>query len=335
MSTTAPATRAPARNSVELGMALMAVTMLLVPGIDAIAKILSSTLAPGQVAWGRFVFQTAVLLPFMLVTRRPVATRQAGIHAARGALLAGAILLLFWALKYLPIANAIAIFFVEPLILTLFSAVFLGERVGMRRLAAVVVGLIGALIVIRPNWALFGWAAVLPLGTAVCFAGYLSLTRHSAAAEDPLVMQLWAGIFAALALTVVVASGAGLEIAVLEPTWPAMTGWILLLALGLLSAVGHVMLAFAFRHAAAGILAPFQYIEIISATILGLVLFDDFPDTITWLGTALIIAAGLYVFVRERRVAARANAAPHPDQPAPPDSSAAAPAAPSSAARRP
>ena len=201
-------------------------------------------------------------------------------------------------------ANAIAIFFVEPLVLTLFSAWFLGERVGRRRLAAVVVGFMGALVVIRPNWAAFGWPALLPLGTAVCFAGYLTLTRRSAVAEEPLAMQLWAGIFAALALSVAVLAGEGFAIAVLDPAWPDAREWALLVGLGLVSAVGHVIIAFAFRHAPAGILAPFQYLEIISATILGFLLFGDFPDTLTWAGTAVIVGSGLYVFLLERGPAA-------------------------------
>ena len=289
-----------AYRSAEFGMGLMTVAMLMVPGIDAIAKVLSATLAPGQVAWGRFVFQTVVLLPVMILLRARIATMQPGIHAARGLLLAGAILLLFWALKYLPIANAIAIFFVEPLILTLMSAAFLGERLGARRLAAVALGLAGALVVIRPNWALHGWAAILPLGTAICFAGYLTLTRHAAAAEHPLAMQLWAGLFAALGLSVTIAGGQASGIAVIDPSWPIPREWALLLALGLISAVGHVMLAFAFRFAEAGLLAPFQYLEIISATLLGLLLFGDFPDPLTWVGTTMIVAAGLYVFLHER-----------------------------------
>ena len=288
------------RREVEIGMGLMALAMLLIPGIDAIAKLLSATLAPGQVAWGRFVFQTVLLLPLMLATRRRIRSGQPLVHAARGALLAAAILLLFWALRYLPIANAIAIFFVEPLVLTLFSAWFLGEPIGRRRLAAVLVGFLGALVVIRPNWAAFGWPALLPLGTAVCFAGYLTLTRRCAAVEEPLAMQLWAGIFAALILSVVVLAGEGLAVDVLDPSWPDGREWALLVALGAVSAVGHVIIAFAFRYAPAGVLAPFQYLEIISATLLGLLLFGDFPDAVTWAGTALIVGSGLYVFLLER-----------------------------------
>jgi len=284
-------------------MALMAVTMLLVPGLDAIAKILTDTLAPGQVAWGRFLFQTVVILPLMVASGRRIRTTQPLVHVVRGLLIAAALLLIIWALKYLPLANAIAIFFVEPLILTLMSAAFLGERIGARRLTAVVVGLVGALVVIRPNWEAFGWAAILPLGTAVCFAGYLTLTRHAASDGEPLAMQLWAGFFAALGLSVMIILGEGLEIAVIDPVWPSGRDWSLLVALGMLSALSHVMIAFAFQLSPAGILAPFQYLEIISATALGFLVFGDFPDAVTWLGTALIIGSGLYVFLRERTLA--------------------------------
>jgi len=293
-------------------MALMASAMLMLPGIDAFAKLLAATLSPGQVAWGRFVFQSLLLLAVMRLMGRPLASRQLGVHAARGVLIAIAILLFVWAVKYLPIANALAIFFVEPLLLTLLSAMFLGERVGARRLAAVVVGLVGALVVIRPNWQAFGWAALLPLGTAICFAGYLTLTRHLAVAEDPLAMQFWGGLFAAAVLTVAVALGQGLAVPVLDPAWPDAREWLLFLGLGVVSTVGHLIIAFAFRHAPAGVLAPFQYLEIISATVLGLVVFGDFPDAVTWLGTALIVGAGLYVFLLER---GPAPAIPPADQP--------------------
>lgn len=303
MSATGNPMKARLRSDVEIGMLLMAFAMLLIPGIDAIAKLLSGTVSPAQIAWGRFVFQTLLLLPVILLTGRPVRSARLGVHACRGALIATAIVLLFWALRYLPIANAIAIFFVEPLILTLFSALFLRESVGARRLVAVAVGLLGAMIVIRPSWEAFGWAAVLPLGTAICFAGYLTLTRHVAGNEDVLTIQLWAGIFAALVLSAVLMMGGATGVEVIAPAWP--TAWELgmLGALGLIATVGHVLIALALRHASASILAPFQYLEIFSATVLGFVLFGDFPDAVTWLGTSIIVASGLYVFLRERRLA--------------------------------
>ncbi|RDD62521.1 DMT family transporter [Ferruginivarius sediminum] len=303
----APSTTA-RRSQVEVGMLLMAAAMLAVPGNDAIAKLLSASLAPGMVAWGRFVFQTTMLLPVAVVTRRRLGGQRLGLHAARGLLLAGAILTIFWALKYLPIANAIAIFFVEPLILTLMSAALLGEPIGWRRISAVGVGLLGAMIVIRPSWEAFGWAAILPLGTAFCFAGYLTLTRHMAGEDDPVVMQVWTGVFSTIILTVALLAGSAVGIPVLTATWPSAGQWAGLVVLGSLAGTTHVVLALAFRRAPAGVLAPFQYLEIISATLLGYLIFGDFPDALTFLGTGIIIASGLYVFHRERTLARRAPA---------------------------
>lgn len=292
----------PQRSRAEIGMVAMASAMLFVPGIDAIAKFLATDLSPTAIACYRFAVQTAVLVPLAILTGRSLATRHWGLHAARGALLGTALILLIWALQYLPLANAIAIFFVEPLILTLMSFVFLGERFGPRRLVAVVIGLAGALIVIRPNWAEFGWASVLPLCTAVFFAGYLALTRRSATDEDPVILQLWAGLLGTVFLALVSLAGGLLDIEVLAPAWPTAPHWMWLAAMGVISAVSHVMIGFAFARAPASVLAPFQYLEIISATALGFLVFGDFPDALTWLGTAIIIGAGLYVFFRERKL---------------------------------
>lgn len=295
-------TATPARTHVETGMLFMVVAMLVVPGMDALAKLLTDTLSPGLITLARFLFQTLLLLPLMLVLRRPLGTRRLGLHAVRGSLIALATLLIFWAFQYLPLANAIAIFFVEPLLLTLLSALFLHEKVGPRRLTAVAVGLVGALIVIRPNWQAFGWAAVLPLGTAVCFAGYLALTRHAAAEEEALSMQFWVGLCATLVLVVALAVGSLLDVSLLAVSMPVMADWPLLVGVGAFSTVSHVLIAVAFRRASASLLAPFQYLEIVSATLLGYLVFGDFPDALTWVGTVIIIGAGLYVFFRERQL---------------------------------
>ena len=289
----------------EKGMLIMAVAMLLVPGMDAIAKALSATVPPGQVAWSRFFFQIVFMLPVLLVVRGgvPGVPLQLVPQALRGALMGTAALCFFWALKHLPLADAIAIFFVEPLILTLFSALFLGEPIGWRRVSAAVVGFAGALIVIRPTWEIFGWSALLPLGAATCFAGYLTLTRYLAPRHSAVGMQVWAGVFGTLVLSVALAAGALFDLPVIDPVWPTAGEWGLLVALGALGSLAHMMVVFAFRYAAAGVLAPFQYLEIISATLLGLLIFGDFPDATTWLGTAVIVGAGLYVFHRERRLA--------------------------------
>ncbi len=298
-------------------MLLMAAAMLIVPSLDAFAKLLAQTLSPGEVVFGRFAMQTLCIAPLLLIGRArmrgtlppspsaPGRRRGLGFQALGGMLIAAAVLLLVWALQTMPIANAIAIFFVEPLILTLFSAVLLREQVGWRRLAAVAVGLVGALIVIRPNWSEFGWASLLPLGTAACFAGYLTITRHMAQTGDRVRLQFWLGLFAALSLGIALLIGDAAGIAVLALSWPAPWQLGVLAGMGAVSAVTHLLISQAFGRAPAAVLAPFQYLEIISATILGLVMFDDFPDAITWMGTAVIVGAGLYVFRRERMLARR------------------------------
>ncbi|MEM9441523.1 MAG: DMT family transporter [Pseudomonadota bacterium] len=294
-------------------MLMMAGGVIIIPGIDAIAKYLSDSLAPGQIAGSRFLFQLAFLLPIVLIFGRPLLSRHIGLNALRGALIGGATLFFFWGLNYLPLADTIAIFFVEPLILTLIAAVFLGEQVGWRRLSAIIVGFVGALLVIQPSFQVVGAPAFLPLAAAFCFAIYLALTRRVAVAEDVLTMQLWAGIFGLSTLGVALGVGEFLSISVLDPSWPTPQEWILLAALGAIATSGHLLIVAAFRRAPPSILAPFQYLEILGATILGLLIFDDFPSPTTWLGIIIIVLSGLYVFHRERRLAR--GTAPRIDQP--------------------
>ncbi len=284
-------------------MMLMLVAMLILPGIDAIAKWLSGAISPGQVAWSRFFFQTLLMLPLFVRTPGRIFTRTLPLHALRGALIALATLLFFAALKYLPLADAISIFFVEPLLLTLLCALFLGETIGWRRLTAVAVGFLGALIIIRPNFGALGLPALLPLGTALSFAVYLILTRKLARHEYPERMQFYAGVFGALVMTLALAAGGAGDIAVLSFVWPDALQWLLLAGLGIIATTGHLLVVHAFRRAPAGLLAPFQYVEIVGATILGVIFFDDFPDAMTWLGVTIIVASGMYVFHRERIVA--------------------------------
>lgn len=284
-------------------MLLMLAAMLILPGIDAIAKWLSGAISSGQIAWSRFFFQTLLMLPLFVRTRGAILTPALSLHALRGALIALATLLFFTALKYLPLADAISIFFVEPLILTLLGALFLGEPVGWRRLTAVAVGFAGSLIIIRPSFQVLGLPALLPLGTALSFAIYLILTRKLARHEQPERMQFYAGVFGGAVMTLALAAGSATEIAVLSFVWPDGGQWLLLAGLGVIATAGHLLVVHAFRRASAGLLAPFQYVEIIGATILGLALFGDFPDAVTWLGVAIIVGSGIYVFRREAALA--------------------------------
>lgn len=291
------------RRDVETGMIIMACAMLYLPLIDTFAKLVSGGIEAGQVSWSRFFFQTLFLAPFAL---HRYASWQSGnqlIHMARGGLIATATLLFFAALKYLPLADAISIFFIEPLILTVLSAIVLGEKIGWRRSVAVVIGFVGALIVIRPSYDVFGVAALLPMGTALTFAIYLLLTRGVAQREDPITIQFMAGIYGLGFMTVALLAGSHFAIPVITPVWPTQWEWLMLLGVGVVATSGHVMVVHAFKRAEAGILAPFQYLEIIPSVILGLLIFGDFPDALTWCGISIIIGSGVYVFHRERAVA--------------------------------
>ncbi len=210
----------------------------------------------------------------------------------------------FWALTYMPLADSAAIFFVEPLVLTLMAKLFLGERIGCRRVLAVLVGFIGALIVIRPSFETVGFAALLPLLAAACFALYLTITRAVAHTENAQVMQFWVCVFGMLALSLAMAAGSEMGWSAIRPAWPTTEAWRWHFLLGVIATISHMLAIRAFRLAPASVLAPFQYLEILGATFLGAVIFGDIPDGLTGLGTVIIVGSGLYVFHRERRVGA-------------------------------
>lgn len=293
------------RHEIRNAMIMMIVGMLIIPGIDAIAKLLAGLVSPGQIAGSRFLFQTVLLMPFMMGRRTLKFDRTLWIHAARGFLIAVATVLFFTSLRVLPLADAISIFFVEPLLLTILATLFLGESIGWRRITAILVGFAGALIIVRPSYQVFGVQALLPLGAALAFAIYLTLTRLLARNGDPITMQFFAGIFGGLAMIVALAIGSKFQVSVLTASWPNPSEWALLAALGVIGTCAHMLVVFAFKRAPASVLAPFQYLEIISATTLGFFIFGDFPDPMTWLGISIIVASGLYVFHREQKVASQ------------------------------
>ena len=295
---------APLSARVRRGMILMALGVFMAPGVHAIAKGLGDVLPPGQIAWFRFFFQFAFLLPLVLIDHHGWLPRPSFTHVLRGLLLASTTLSFFWALTYMPLADSVAIFFVEPLILTLMSALFLSERIGWRRVFAVVIGFIGALIVIRPSFETVGAPALLPLIAAISFALYLTITRAVAEAEDARVMQFWVCFFGMLVLSLTLAVSGASGWAAMQPAWPTFDAWGWLLLLGVITTVSHQFAIRAFHLAPASVLAPFQYLEILGATLLGAIIFDDLPDGWTGLGIVIIVGSGLYVFLRKQQVGA-------------------------------
>lgn len=297
---------APGRQPAVLaqGLLVMVGAMLILPAMDALAKYLSADVSPAQLGWARFAFQTLLILPAVVWTAgwRGLLPRRPWLNACRGALIAVSGTSFFAAVKYMPLADAMAIFFVEPFILTLLSALVLRERVGWRRRSAVAVGFVGALIVIRPSYGVFGWVSLLPLATATLFSVYLILSRRAAASDSTAAMQFTAGLAATVVMSVVLAVGALTGAPELMPQAADLSTWVLMAAIGVLATVGHLMVVHAFRVAPASLLAPFHYLEIVSATALGYLMFGDFPDAGKWLGIATIVGSGVYVYWRESRV---------------------------------
>jgi len=296
----------------QAGLALMATAMLIGPGLDVVAKLLMERLTPGQVTATRFLVQSVFLLP--LVWWMGQLVRPERFHALAGGLLAGAILCFNMALREMPVANALAIFFVEPLVLTILAALVLGERLGWRRLTAVAIGLVGALVVLRPNLAAYGWAAAWPLGTACLFACYMLVTRVMSRRGGRLALQFWTGVTAMCILATATGLAAGVVPDAAPLLWPTGRELALFAGLGLLAVVVHQLIVLALARAEAGLIAPFQYLEIVSAVALGWLVFGDFPDAPTWLGTAIIVASGVYVFRRERVRASEPVASPPAEQ---------------------
>ncbi|MBB3657119.1 drug/metabolite transporter (DMT)-like permease [Rhizobium sp. BK650] len=287
------------------GMAIMAGAMAILPTMDAIAKYMATFegMSPGQVTFYRFFFQLVCTLPilFALFGMQAMSAKRPWMNLLRGALHGAASLLFFVAVKYMPLADVFAIYFVEPFMLTALSALFLGDKVGWRRWMAIVVGFGGAMIVIQPSYEIFGLKALLPVFCAFLFSLYLFLNRAIGVADSPLTMQTMSGIGGTIFMAGALFVGSSLGSADFTPSLPASwLGLVLLLILGTISGYAHMLVVKAFRLAPLSLLAPFQYFEIISATVLGYALFGDFPNVSKWIGIAIIVASGLFIIWRER-----------------------------------
>ncbi|NCO22328.1 MAG: DMT family transporter [Rhodobacterales bacterium] len=298
-----------------LGIVLMIGFTATAPVMDAFAKLAAPAIGVGQIVAFRFGVQALVLLPFALLLAQLARPdlRDLGLHFVRAGLILLATVAFFSALRVMPLADAIAIFFVEPFILTLLGALFLGEAIGWRRIVACAVGFAGALLIIRPSLAVFGSAALFPLVTALCFAFYMVLTRSIAHRIPPVALQFWTALVATALILPTLFLSRGSGFAPLEMSQPQGVIWVWLLGVGIVASVSHLLISFALKFAPAATIAPLQYLEIVAATVLGLLVFDDLPDRQTFVGIALIVASGLYVFLRERRI----GRAPLPAAPPP------------------
>jgi len=291
------------------GIVLMLGFCVLAPLGDALAKLLGETTPIGMMVFVRFAVQALVLVPLIVLSGRTLRMRGRVLRLTviRAVLQIFAITAMFGALKFLPLADAIAIIFVMPFIMLILGKHVLGEEIGMRRLIACAIGFVGTLLVIQPSFVQVGAAALLPLIVALLFALFMLVTRQIAKETDPITLQAVSGLIATfLLLPVMVAGTLGgfWELSFVAPQSDSLS---LMIGIGLLGTVSHLLMTWSLRYAPSATLAPMQYLEIPVATLFGWLIFHDLPNGIAALGIAITIAAGLYVILRER---ANARSAP-------------------------
>lgn len=278
------------------GILFMLGAIFLFSLMDAQAKALSARYETLQVIWARYAGQMAVVLvvlaPRVATLMR---TRHLGLQLLRSAFLFAATWCFFTALGQMPLASATAVMNIHPVILTLGAALILRERLGPRRLIAIAIALLGALIVIRPGTEVFSTAALLPLGAGVFYASYSLATRFLGRDEPILTSFLYTALIGTIAASILVV-----------PVWqtPDLAGMIAFLAIGITGAAGQFLLIRALTVAEAGAVAPFGYSGVVFSTIAGFVFFGEIPDGWTGLGALVIVGAGVYVWHRETQTRA-------------------------------
>lgn len=295
------------------GIVLMLGFCLFAPLIDVSSKLAAATLPVGQITLGRYIVQLVLMLPILLLLGQRLHLGRAALRVSLWRAMASivATFSFVWAVSVMPLADALAIAFIEPFVLLIFGRLFFGDEVGPRRIAASVVGFLGALLVIKPAFSTFGWVALLPVITAFAFAAYMLLTREAARHMTPEAMQFhtaWLGAVICLPV-ILLAQGSG--IAALDPVMPQGLAWLWLVGVGVAATFSHMLMSYALKFAPSATLAPLHYLEIVSAAALGWLVFSDFPDALTWLGIGIIVASGLYIIHRERQLA-QARPAPPP-----------------------
>ena len=265
---------------------------MVLPFMDTIAKYLSSELSFFQITWARYFFTVFWTLPFMFFFFRKNLkwSENPKLQILRGLALFSANICFFYSISVISMAKALTLAFVAPLVTTAISPFFLNEKVGLRRWAAVLVGFIGCLVVIRPGFLEFNLATITAVVTGCFYGIYVVITRKLHSTDNPLLTLLLTGIVGAIIASFLV------PVVWINPTF---TQWSWLALMGIFACLGHILLILSLRYADASKLAPFGYFEIITNIILGYYFFSDFPDKWTFLGLSIIISSGIYIFRRE------------------------------------
>ena len=268
---------------------------VMLPIMDGFAKYLSADLPVLQITWARYFFTVTFTFPimFFFYRRQLKWSDKPKLQIIRGLILLIANICFFYSISVISLAKALTLAFVAPLIVTAFSPMFLGEKVGFRRWSAVVIGFIGSLVVIRPGFVEINLASLAALGTGVMYGFYLIITRKLSTSDNPLLTLLLTGVVGAVIIT-----------CVMPFVWvqPTINQWSMMAAIGVFACIGHLFLILSLKYADASKLAPFSYFEIITNIIIGYYFFSDFPDNWTFLGLFIIVLSGIYISRREIKV---------------------------------
>ncbi|MEO1694927.1 MAG: DMT family transporter [Pseudomonadota bacterium] len=277
----------------RLAIVLIVIAGIMVPFSDGVAKILGQTLPILQVAFLRYATQSLFLAPFVLRRYGLQAFRpaQPWAQVARSLLVVAAVLCFYRALKTQPLADVVAIFFFNPFMVTALSPWLLGERVGVWRWSAVVVGLIGTFVVIRPGFAEVDGGTLAAIGAGTAYGAFVLLTRRIRGRDPALITVFLTGLMATALLAI--------PVPLVWQAPPVDSIWLLIL-LGVFGTAFSLCVVLAYEYGDASLLAPFGYVEIIAAVGVGYLLFGDLPDVMTWLGILIIIGAGVTIALRER-----------------------------------
>ncbi|MDA9889716.1 DMT family transporter [Candidatus Pelagibacter sp.] len=265
---------------------------MFLPVMDGFAKYLSDDLPILQITWARYFFTVAFVFPimFFFYKKQLVWSDKPKLQIFRGLILLSANICFFYAISVISLAKALTLAFIAPLIVTAFSPILLGEKVGYRRWTAVAVGFIGSLIVIRPGFLEFNLASMAALATGLFYGFYLIITRKLSTSDNPLLTLLITGMVGALLVSLIIPF-----------YWvkPTLNQWSLMAGIGVFACIGHLFLILSLKYADASKLAPLGYTEIIPNVIIGYYFFSELPDNWTYLGLFIIVLSGLYISRRE------------------------------------
>jgi drug/metabolite transporter (DMT)-like permease len=300
-----------ARTQALTGVLFAAGGTLIFSVNDMAIKFLSSGYALHQVILIRAIVAMTFILAVIHVSERgwsQVATSRPAAHLLRVLIVMVSNVTFFVGLAAMPLADAVAVAYVSPIVVTLMSIAFLGEKVGPRRWAAITVGMVGVIIMLRPGAGVIQPAALLVLISAVLYASGNLLARHMGGTESAMTLSFYVQSgFIVVSLAMGLWAGDG-HLATEDPLWgflfrpwiwPPVADWPYFLATGLSVGIGGLMVTQAYRTAEAGLIAPFEYVGMPTAIFWGIVIFGTFPDATAWVGIALICGSGLYVLWRE------------------------------------